>query len=162
MQLTIDWLERKEWNGKELLDVKLQDGKKATIWKTQKDGSVFPGFDEIAPGHTIEGELWNKPGTDNWTIYPPKEQKRGGGSSGMRAAQDRKSEYIKEAQERKEESIAFFNATNAAIEMVKARSDFDHLDVETKQDSLIVWRDWFLAQWRKYDAKPETDKRIPF
>lgn len=81
---------------------------------------------------------------------------------GVAAAQERKSEYIKEAQERKEESIAYFNATNSAIQLLTSNPRFQEMTPEDKKDNIIWWREFFLSEWRKYDAKPEQDKHIPF
>lgn len=95
--------------GKELIecDAKNGDGvfKRATIWKLDKEGKIFPGWDTISDGSIIEGNLWNKPGTDNWTIYPPK-PKAGGFGGGMGAGLVKaKTEAIKEAQSNKEHAI---------------------------------------------------------
>ena len=53
---------------------------------------------------------------------------------------------LKDAQYRKGLSIAFFNATNCATEMVKAEGKI------TKK-RFIKWRDWFLAEHTKYYAE---------
>ncbi len=59
-------------------------------------------------------------------------------------AQERKAEYIKQAQDRKEDSIAFFNATNAAIALLK---DKDFKDGEL-QEHIRYWRNWFLKEYK--------------
>lgn len=53
---------------------------------------------------------------------------------------------LKDAQYRKGLSIGFFNATNSAIEMVKAEG-------EITKDNFIAWRDWFLTEHAKYYAE---------
>ena len=53
---------------------------------------------------------------------------------------------LKDAQYRKGLSIGFFNATNSAIEMVKAEGDIT-------KEGFIAWRDWFLTEHAKYYAE---------
>lgn len=53
---------------------------------------------------------------------------------------------FKDAQYRKDLSIGFFNATNSAIEMVKAEGDIT-------KEGFIAWRDWFLTEHAKYYAE---------
>ena len=165
MKYTIATLEVKETStGKKKANVELTtpDGvsiKNVSIWED------FPNFQSLTFGAEVEGDL--VPAKDpKWgpTLYPARQQSAprstGGSMRGVAAAQERKSEYIKEAQERKEESIAFFNATNAAIQIVTGGSE--PLSLEEKKDNIIWWREFFLSEWRKYDAKPEQDKHIPF
>lgn len=53
---------------------------------------------------------------------------------------------IQNAQYRKSLSIAFFNATNAAIEIVKNEDNPD------KKEAIKKWRDWFLEEHKNYYA----------
>lgn len=62
---------------------------------------------------------------------------------------DQKVKQIKNAQDRKDFAIAFYNATNNAIEMVKT-SGFQ-TDVHAK-NLIIEWREWFLEQHLEYRA----------
>lgn len=65
---------------------------------------------------------------------------------------------IKDAQYRKGLSIAFFNATNGAIEMVKLEGMGTNL---LKEDSKLnpleiriqLWRNWLLEEHKKYYAE---------
>lgn len=91
-------------------NVKDSDGKitKVTIWKTDmKTGEVFPNFDQLNKGSIVEGNLWNKPGTENWTLYP---QKAGGAKKSFNGAgsaklMDKKNESIEKFQEKKSKHI---------------------------------------------------------
>lgn len=55
---------------------------------------------------------------------------------------------IKDAQYRKGLSIAFFNATNAAIEMCKGLN----IHEEATKKKIVEIRDWLLEEHRKYYA----------
>ena len=62
---------------------------------------------------------------------------------------------IKDAQYRKGLSIAFFNATNAAIEIVKKEIEIDkpsRLNLSNVKDSLVFWRNWLLEEHKNYYA----------
>lgn len=55
---------------------------------------------------------------------------------------------LKDAQYRKGLSIAFFNATNAAIELVKNGS----LNEKERKERIVFWRDWLLEEHKNYYA----------
>lgn len=61
-----------------------------------------------------------------------------------------KEKLIKDAQYRKGLSIAFFNATNAAIELVKSKQIGDR---EEELKLVIKVRDFFLEEHTKYYAE---------
>jgi hypothetical protein len=62
---------------------------------------------------------------------------------------DLKVKQIKNAQDRKDFAIAFYNATNNAIEMVK----HEGVTSVSNEERIIKWRDWFLEQHLDYRAK---------
>ena len=62
--------------------------------------------------------------------------------------QQEQEKLIKDAQYRKGLSIAFFNATNAAIEMCKGMN----INEEATKSKIIEVRDWLLAEHRNYYA----------
>src|SRR3990167_5643941 len=67
---------------------------------------------------------------------------------------DNNEKIIKDAQYRKGLSIAFFNAANVAIEIVKKEFEFRNAD-ENKPDvekRLRFWRDWLLEEHKNYYA----------
>lgn len=66
---------------------------------------------------------------------------------------DTKLKGIKTAQDRKDFAIAFYNATNNAIELVKSTVVFEITKPEEIQKDIEYWRDWFLAQHLEYRAK---------
>lgn len=56
---------------------------------------------------------------------------------------------IRDAQYRKGLSIAFFNATNAAIELTKP---YKYTDEEAQKTAIVSIRDWLLEEHRTYYA----------
>ena len=64
---------------------------------------------------------------------------------------DSHDQIIKDAQYRKGLSIAFFNATNATIELAKVMfPDMKGVDVKA---FIQEWRGWFLEEHKKYYAE---------
>ena len=60
----------------------------------------------------------------------------------------RRLENDKEAQGRKEDSIAFFNSTNSAIALLKESiGTMDNGDLKV---ALKEWREWFLSEYETY------------
>ncbi len=55
-------------------------------------------------------------------------------------------QLIKDAQYRKGLSIAFFNATNNATQIV----ELEGVGTESLKDRIIFWRDWLLEEHKKY------------
>lgn len=60
--------------------------------------------------------------------------------------QEKQDKVIKDAQYRKGLSIAFFNATNSAIELMKATGS-------VSKEKFLQWRDWLLEEHADYYAK---------
>lgn len=60
-----------------------------------------------------------------------------------------KDKIIKDAQYRKGLSIAFFNATNAAVEFAKINGLAGVID---PKKFIAEWRDWFLEEHKTYYA----------
>jgi len=58
---------------------------------------------------------------------------------------------IADAQYRKGLSIAFFNATNNAIQLVENENDLDlTLPDASRIERIVFWRDWLLEEHNKY------------
>lgn len=162
MKYKINWLEHQTTKtGKKKINATLEDPagsvkENVTIW----DG--FPNFSELAPGSEIDVDIVTKQNGQylNVTAYPIK-QASGGPRTGIKAAQDRKGEMIKEAQGRKNEAIAFFNATNSAIALL-AHAEVDKSNMHKIKEFIKASRDWFLGEWQEYEAKDHTDKHSAF
>ena len=160
MKLKIEWIETKspDWKIATLRDESGISFSDASINRTDKKGRIFPNFDGLMAGHTIEANPWQNPTTKKWAIYPEDEVKVAttsnfGGSRGVSKLMDKKAENIKEAQERKAESIAFFNSTNSAIALVNAMRNNDvHIPSESELKVTIrAWRDWFLKEYEDWN-----------
>ena len=66
---------------------------------------------------------------------------------GIEEAQERKAGFIRVAQDRKERSIAFFNATNSAIAMYQALKS-----TEDPHEFILRERAWFLSEFERYNS----------
>lgn len=173
MVYKISWLERKTtFTGKQKADATLQDSNgqtydKVTIWST------FPDFSNLAAGRDVEGDIlvsqngkWN-----NKTLVEDKTKSSPSGSftpnkgmsSGISKLMDKKAENIEKAQDRKHESIAYFNSLNTAIQFVSTFKDmFEINSAGDALDEVLHARDKFLVEWQKYEVGDKTDKSLPF
>lgn len=125
------------------------DGKEVAIF------DKFPNFENLKEGDTVDGDLTKKDynGKESWTLnplYKPSTFQPKGGGAGVKAAQERKEVMIEKAQERKSESIAYFNAINSAIALYNAHPE---KEMHNPKEFIIEYRDWFLAEWEKYNQK---------
>lgn len=119
--------------------------------------SFHPRYEDIQIGLEIDAVDFQYDGKFINLIDPNKGIKTayratGGATRGIPAAQERKAEYIEKAQDKKEESIAFFNATNSAIAILTKIKPPVTDDSEFKQE-LVMWRDWFYQEWQKHNRK---------
>lgn len=152
MKYTIEWLERKRTStGKDKIDATLSDGKNSidvTIWDN------FPNFTGLMAGQDVEGDVVTKQNGQytNKTLYPVKVATTPKfGASGVSKLMDKKAEQIEKAQERKSESIAYFNSVNSAIALVGKR--LGEVSEAQMKLELKLWRDWFLSEYENWNAK---------
>ncbi len=118
-------------------------------------------YDKVVEG--AEFELV-KDGNFNKIKYDKPASAGFGGGSKVEKLMDKKADNIKVAQERKNDAIAFFNATNSAIAIFGQSKDLNSKfwDEDSMQEFLVKWRTWFLEEWTKYDSQDYTDKHNPF
>jgi hypothetical protein len=160
-KVTIEWAENKS-NDWRICTIKEgnQTITDVSVNRVNKKGETFPNFDGIIPGAEIECEIWKSPAGKTYMFAPRPQSasKVGGFGGGVKAAQERKEVMIEKAQERKSDSIAYFNSVNCSIELVSKRgmSEMTDQDVEL---AVVQWREWFLSEYRKYEAKDVTEKR---
>lgn len=171
MKYVVDFVENKnpDWKVAQLIGdggagAKLTD---VSINRSNKKGEVFPNFDGITPGASIEGEPWQS-AAGKWYLFSPKPEKASGGAyrgnggasktQAIEKAQDRKEGMIKDAQDRKEESIAFFNSTNSALQLLSSDPLFKEAGDEEKKSAISYWRDWFYGQWFTHEGASEPFK----
>lgn len=187
MTYKIDWVENKkdDWKVATLVEI-VEGGQTFTdvsINKVDKKGRAFPHFDEITVGQTVHGNLWQSPTNQKYTLFAPDEPRattatgptasaprpagamsaapyRGGGATGVKAAQERKAEGIATAQENKTKGVmasaAMRDSTLIALELIKQGppdSTFEDFQAVFKRV-----RGWYLTTWN------ETEKMldVPF
>jgi hypothetical protein len=161
MKISIKDLKKKriEKLGKDVIEAQVEEVGTGVITDKVQIWGDFPSFETITFGSVLEGDLVTKVSGNftNITLYPPKPAytPKSGGMGGIKAAQERKEVMIEKAQERKSDSIAFFNATNSAIALVKDLK----LNMDDTKAEIVFWREWFLSEYRKYEASGITDKR---
>lgn len=156
----LEWVEKK---GEDWVLASLESGEKdVSINRTSKKGEVFPNFDTLTPGMSVEGELWQS-GAGKWYLFPPRPEtnatgaNRGqGGAFKQKMIEDsmnKKNESITRFQGQKEESIKQMSAQRDAVLIVttfyKDRIGNDPI-LEGEMDSIIKkkiteYRDWFLS-----------------
>lgn len=117
-----------------------------SINKFDKNGTVFPNFDNLEKGQTIEGESWQS-STGKWYVYPPKPQ--GGanrGSGAMTKVMERKESSISKSMDRKEEGIMTSSTMRDAVLIALAElgNNQDHLNYASR---ILHWRKWLLDNW---------------
>ena len=118
----------------------------------------FPNFTAIVEGGDVEGTIQERQVGQylNRSLRPVAAQRVPRAPSGIKAAQERKEVMIKQAQERKNESISYFNALNNAIAYLAAqKNSFSLEEVYAVQDKL-------LERWQEFETKDYTDKHEPF
>lgn len=72
---------------------------------------------------------------------------------------DNNDKILRDAQYRKGLSIAFFNATNAAVELV---AKLGYGDFKTIEEAVTHWRNWFLETHKKYYAEVIANIGVPY
>jgi hypothetical protein len=161
MKIKLSWVEKThiEKLNKDVLECNGTDGQgnpvKFSIW------SDFPGFNEINAASEIEGNLWNKPGTDKWTLYPLKPQggankgQSGGFKAGMKEMVKEKQEGIKLAQENKENGIKVSSTMRMAVDVVIATlANEKIIDESIIKGEISKWRAWLWEEWEKPNDNP--------
>ncbi len=165
MKYIIDKCEQRATKAGTVLKVDLIDENgtledKVTIWNS------YPNFASLRVGTEVSGDVEVKKNgiytnktlisLKTSTLTPPR-------GTGTKVYQERQGEMIKVAQERKSESIAFFNSTNSAISVLKEiTKDVPFPTDKDYQLAIVRWRDWFLSEWTKYEKSDITNKHDAF
>lgn len=165
MKYKVEWLEVKnpEWYMCTLTSESGETKNDVSINKTNKKGEAFPNFDQIKAGSEIEGEFWPS-ASGKCYLFPPKPKYNPvapyRASGGVSKLMDKKAENIKEAQERKSESIAYFNSVNSAIALLTDNHTNPQMSEEQSRRFIIEWRDWFLSEYDAWNS--DQHKHNPF
>jgi len=126
-----------------------------SISKTDKTGAVaFPTFDSFANGIQVEGNLWTNPTSGRKSLYPNREEKRPARTAptGIKAAQERKAEFIEKAQDIK--SLGVKIASSMRDTTLLTLQEIGSMTFETTEERRDYtkavfqhWRDWYLEEW---------------
>lgn len=161
MKYKIDWSERKTVSGGKnmikatLVDVAGEKHEDVAIWEG------FPDYENLMTGHEVEGDIVIKQNGQytNRTLYTPK-QATGGGARGVKAAQDRKENIIKNTMDRKENGIEISATARDATLIVTTFYQNGMLSDDQIAEKWLKWRRWLLAHFG--DASDITETKQPF
>jgi hypothetical protein len=153
MKYQIDWSENKN-NDWKIVSLKTDSGTVFTdvsVNRTNKKGEVFPGFDQVVVGASIEGEFWTSPTGKNY-LFAPKPQQAKGGGMGAQASKlmDKKAASIEKFQDNKETSIKLSGAMRDAVQIVmtfypSVAEYASHVEKENFiKEKIRHWRTWLL------------------
>lgn len=154
---SVEWMERRTTaSGKIMIKATLQDetGAQYTdigIW------SDFPGFADLMPGSSVQGNIVEK--GQYKTLYPTRAPRAttggqgGGNMRGVAAAQVRKQEGIREAQENKSHAIKVASAMRDATLLIDALG----YKFETQEE---MWEAHKLLRTRYIKEWDATEKAV--
>jgi hypothetical protein len=135
--------------------------------------AVFPSFsqyEKVTAGSVVEGVVKEKEynGSKSYSLEDGNLGKKPSGVGNMSKLMEKKAENIREAQERKEDSIAFFNATNSAVSIVLGLIEIkskqkgslgedvsEYPDPAIIRKSIVDYRNWFLREYDDFKNPPE-------
>ena len=129
--------------GKTYIKAELTDKTLISVWPD------YSQYEQVEAGAEVEGIIIIKGKyknliDDKSNKYPPKQTK----VQQITQFQANKAEYIKQAQERTQEGIAWFNSTNSAISLLAARNSLNTMSDTEIQAAIRLWREWFLDEFK--------------
>lgn len=154
-KVKIEWLEKKNPDWK-VANITKGDGttvENVSINRTNTKGEVFPNFDAIMTGYTLECTVWTS-GAGKTYLFAPKQAATGqNGASkgaGIAKAQEVKSQMIKGAQDNKELGIKTSSTIRMAVDLAIAEctnaSTPDGIS-SSLEYQIKKWRKWLVANW---------------
>lgn len=151
MQFSVSWIENKgaDWKVATLVGLDKVITENVSINRVNKKGEVFPNFDGVILGATIEAELWKSPTNGKAYLFPPRVVGTKGGGANIAKMMDKKTDSISKSMDRKEESIAMSSAMRDAtlivVNLYKELQDTDN-KTEAIKETWREWRDFFLKE----------------
>jgi hypothetical protein len=138
--------------------------------------SDFPDFEALDRGIETRGEIlvnargyrnlksMEKATHDSSQIRQAAERTQAEPSLRIARLEPSRQDAIKLAQDRKYEAIGYFNAVNSSIALVSAlRSKLiGTVNRSVVKQELSYWRDWFLEEWKSYEAQGFESKHKAF
>jgi len=152
-------IESKQDKNGNLMNIATFDNGDKVFVNSKYDAGVFEKAIVGAEFELVEVNGFKKIKIENKGVFAPN---RGGSGANIAKAQERKAEFIEKAQDRKNEAIAFFNATNNAIALIAQLSGFPLKNDSELQADIRSWRTFFLNEWIKYESGDYTDKHQAF
>ena len=132
-------------NGNDYKKIKVE-GVKETLFVFPR---AYKDYEKIEEGAELGGVISTSGKFKHFvdTLEPPKyiKESRAQQVAGFEA---KKTENIKEAMKRKDESIAYFNSVNSAIQIVTASPNFSSMREEDVVELIRKWRNWFFEEWK--------------
>lgn len=128
----------------------------ASIWRDQKDGSIFPNFENLKGGDVVEGNLWTSP-AGKASLYPPKASSGSSPRSTNFPAKmmEKKAEQIEHSQDRKEQAImvasSFSSATQILVALIEKDDSYKVPDLW--KEKWIEIRHWLIKNWNNTEKK---------
>lgn len=153
----------KDWK---IVSIEGVDGVSASdvsVNRVNKKNEIFPNFDLIQSGKTVEATLWMSPAGKAYLFAPaPFKSQNSASSGGVKAAIAEKSKSIAIAQENKAEGIMLSSTIRMAVDIVVARGiageDIDTASIKAK---ILNWRKWLVDNWDNTIADGVTSAGTP-
>lgn len=122
----------------------LENGTEISVWPD------YSQYEKVEAGAEVEGQIFTKGKYQNLvdankTIPTYQKQTK---VQQITQLQQNKAELIKQSQEKRDESIAYFNAINSAISLLEARESLKTMSEMEIQAAIRLWRDWFIKEFK--------------
>lgn len=131
-----------------------------SVNRKNKQGEVFPRFDDIKEGSVVNGDFWRSPGGKSYLFAPKPEKTYNSVASGARKSammdqvMEKKAAHIATAMDQKELGIKISStlrmATDASIAEYESGRGFTYGD--TLIENIKGWRGFFWLEWEKNDS----------
>lgn len=152
MQFQISWSKKKnnDWIVATVKDLHGAEFKDTSINRVNKKGEVFPNFDAIMTGHTVEATLWTSDSGKHYLFAPKPNGEAPRASQGAKTAMiektmARKEEGIARSQDNKELGIKTSSTIRMAVDIVTSFNK--DMDAEEIRNAITYWRNWLWNNW---------------
>lgn len=155
-------LEKKsnDWYVLSLKNPQGQEETNVSVNRVNKKDEVFPNFDALKEGGTVEGRFWKSDAGKSYLFAPnPVSAPKGGMTGGMGAKLvEQKSKNIEHAQDRKSESIMISSTAGQATQiLVSIMGKLEPTnDTEWKKEWLSI-RYWLVQNWNNIESPKTSD-----
>lgn len=112
-------------------------------------------FDVVELSQTYDGDIVTNGQYTNFKLA--KEPKKFDRSTTIAVAQERKEQSIIKLQDRKEESIAYFNSCNLAIQTIGQYDPAKWESVKHYENDFEYWRNFYFKKWYSFNLQDFID-----